>query len=793
MLLKFLRTYSSKVDISKVRNIGIIAHIDAGKTTTTERMLYYSGKINRVGNVDQGDTITDYLPQERSRGITIQSASISFHWHDNYKINLIDTPGHADFTFEVIRSLNILDGSVTILDAVAGVESQTEKVWKQSEGIPKICFINKMDRIGAGYSRTVKELIIKMKTRVLLLNTPIVEIDNKTNNTLFQGVMDIVNGKILKWDPNDIDKIYISDILCNDAKYDELLNCRESLIETLSEIDDELVEYFLEEAEGDYMKVPAHILNMSIRKATLAQYATPVLCGASFRNIGVQPLLDAIINYLPSPNESRIPKLNESLPIKFDPKTGMIINNNRHLCVSMAFKLITDPIRGIMVFIRVYSGILTSGHTVYNSTTGTKFKIGKLIIMHANVAEEVKCLYPGDIGVLTGSNVSEHVRTGDTIISHTMKKDGIKSFNKNVELNLKINPMEIPPPVVSVAIQPRTLGNKKSMDESLAQLIREDPSLAVTKNDDTGQILLSGMGELHLEIATDRLLNELNAQVDIGKMTVAYKETINSTITKKTIKDDFGYTFTASIEPLDKTVLNNHSDLEKWYPLGNDNNYMVVEKHYKYDPLKYWKFQVTYDSIISSMISSCIAALQNGGKISNFPLNSCVIRINNNWEIPEDILSVTSILSLVRQLIVDLLFESPSSNFSVLEPIMNVEVIVQQQDLGNVIHDLVGARKANIISIEDEHDISKFHNLNLEFRDIAENQVLPADSTIDLAKLNQENQMLKVVKARIPLKEMVLYVKKLRSLTQGRGVFYMSYAGMEKVTQDRLEGVLNGY
>ena len=278
MLLRFIRRYATKHDLSKVRNIGIIAHIDAGKTTTTERMLYYSGKINRIGDVDQGDTITDYLPQERSRGITIQSAAISFDWKKDYKVNLIDTPGHADFTFEVIRSLKVLDGCVTILDSVAGVEAQTEKVWKQSSGLPKICFINKMDRTGAGYSRTVKELVVKMKTRALLINTPIFKVDPTTKEAVFNGVLDIVYGKQLIWDPNDPDKIDVKSVDAEHEYYNDLVKGREALVETLGEFDESIVEHFFNEADGEYLNVSPEVLNKSIRNATLSLHATPVLC-----------------------------------------------------------------------------------------------------------------------------------------------------------------------------------------------------------------------------------------------------------------------------------------------------------------------------------------------------------------------------------------------------------------------------------------------------------------------------------------------------------------------------------
>ncbi|CDO96053.1 unnamed protein product [Kluyveromyces dobzhanskii CBS 2104] len=789
----FLRRYATKHDLSKVRNIGIIAHIDAGKTTTTERMLYYSGKINRIGDVDQGDTITDYLPQERSRGITIQSAAISFNWKKDFKINLIDTPGHADFTFEVIRSLKVLDGCVAILDSVAGVEAQTEKVWKQSTGLPKICFLNKMDRVGAGFSRTVKELVVKMNIRALLINTPIFTVDPVTKESKFNGVLDLIYGKQLIWDTNDPDKISVTDIDEEHEGYEDLVKGREALVETLGETDETIIDRFFNDANGEYLNVSPEALNKSIRQATLSLSATPVLCGASFRNIGVQPLLDAIVNYLPSPSEARPPELNhKELSITQNPKTGLVLNKNPNLCVALAFKVITDAIRGTMIFIRVYSGVLRSNHTVYNTTTGVKFKIGKLVIMHANIPEEGNELYPGDIGVLTGSNVSDNIRTGDTLVTHVTKKDGLRSFDKKKELTLKINPIEIPPPVFNAAIEPKTLGNKKPMEDALNQLTREDPSLVVTQDEETGQTLLSGMGELHLDIARDRLLNELNAQVDVGRVIVSYKEALNFTSKEKTVETDDGYRLTAVIEPLDEESRANPAANEEWYTLANDNNYMIMEQHSQYDQDKNWPFQVPYVAIVNSLLPSCLVALQRGGKIGGFPLASCVVRIKNDWEVPIDATSISPLLSISRQLLTNILIEEDQSNYSVLEPIMNVDVNVQQQDMGPVIQDLSSARKANILSIDDENNVST-NESNIKFQQVADEMWLPKDSTMEFAKLGKEGQATKMVRAQAPLKEMVAYNNKIRSITQGRGSFNMYYHGMQPVTHDRVKSVLADY
>lgn len=794
-----IRTFATRADLSRLRNIGIIAHIDAGKTTTTERMLYYSGKINRIGDVDQGDTITDFLPQERSRGITIQSAAISFNWQKNYKINLIDTPGHADFTFEVIRAVKVLDGCVAILDAVAGVEAQTEKVWKQSRNIPKICFINKMDREGAGYSRTVKELITKMKTKVALVNMPLFEYNSETQTKTFEGVIDLVNQKILKWDPKDPDSVVVTEALESpDECLKSFLKGREALVETLGEFDETLVDYFLEEADGDYLRVPADLLNQSIRKATLAQYLTPVLCGASFRNIGVQPLLDAVINYLPSPLEARFPEVNhDNLPMQYDPTVGMLINGNKNLCVAFAFKVITDPIRGTMVFVRVYSGVLNSNNTVFNCTRGRKFKLGKLVLLHANVYEETAKLYPGEIGVLTGSTVADSVATGDTIVTHSVKKDALKSMNKNTELNLRINPIAVPPPVFVVCVEPKTLGNKRAMEEALNIIVKEDPSLVVSKDEETGQTLLGGMGELHLEIARDRLLNDLHAEVHIGKVMVSYKESINVPTAEFTAENDAGFRFTISVTPLpldvpvEEAMLSFSKNL-KWYPLGSDNNYLVVEDHESYR-LDQWDHQVPYHAIINALLSSSIAALQKGGKIANFPLNSCAVKLKGDWQIPLDLETVTEILPLTRQLVSRSLDSLPEKDYSVLEPVMSVEVCVPQKHVGSIMQDLTGARKSNILSIDDEHELEESSGglTSADYHSMAQQQYLPPDLTIKNAQLGEIGGHNKVIRALVPLKEMVAYTNTIRSLTQGRGTFYMAYHGMDRVTQDRLESIIN--
>lgn len=785
---------TARSPLSKVRNIGIIAHIDAGKTTTTERMLYYAGISKHIGDVDTGDTITDFLEQERSRGITIQSAAISFPWRNTFAINLIDTPGHIDFTFEVIRALKVIDSCVVILDAVAGVEAQTEKVWKQSKSKPKICFINKMDRMGASFNHTVNDLINKFMrgttTKPVLVNIPYYRKQPTSNDYVFQGVIDVVNGKRLTWNPENPDEIIVDEL--DGTSLEQCNRCRESMIETLTEYDEDLVQHFLEEAEGDYSKVSAQFLNASIRKLTMKNMIVPVLCGASFKNIGVQPLLDAIVNYLPSPIEAELPELNDkTVPMKYDPKVGCLVNNNKNLCIALAFKVITDPIRGKQIFIRIYSGTLNSGNTVYNSTTGEKFKLGKLLIPHAGTSQPVNILTAGQIGLLTGSTVENNISTGDTLITHSSKKDGLKSLDKKKELTLKINSIFIPPPVFGVSIEPRTLSNKKSMEEALNTLITEDPSLSISQNDETGQTVLNGMGELHLEIAKDRLVNDLKADVEFGQLMVSYKETINSETNIETYESDDGYRFSLSLLPNSDALPNCLA-----YPLGVNENFLIMEKNGNWD--KEWKYQVSFESILNSIIASCIVGLQRGGKIANFPLYACSIKINSDWSVPLDIETPQEILKITRNLIFKALNDLKPEKYNLLEPIMNLDLTIPQSDFGTVLQDLTGARKAQILSIEDESSVSNSGASTCNSPENSNRIYIPSDAVTTLhatkdKKNTQEtsSNVKKIIKAKVPLREITTYTNKLRSLSQGRGEFNIEYSDMEKVTNDRLQSILH--
>ncbi|CAK7895245.1 ribosome-releasing factor 2, mitochondrial [[Candida] anglica] len=818
----------NSVPINRTRNIGIIAHIDAGKTTTTERMLFYSGKTNRIGNVDEGDTVTDYLPAERDRGITIQSAATTIPWN-NHKINIIDTPGHADFTFEVIRSLRVLDGCVTILDAVAGVEAQTEKVWKQAQelGIPKICYVNKMDREGAGFSRTVKEIIQKLQTRVVLCNIPYFEeVEGKEEDGKFIGVLDILHKKMLKWKPDedetgrDMAVFDIVEGVTPPEIYEMVYKSRESMIETLGEVDDALIDSFFENDE-DYMKVPSSVINQALQKATLSKFAVPVFCGSSFKNIGVQPLMDAITTYLPSPLQINLPEVTSEksqfkgkgkkkrkqatsgndeastveVPVSMDAKKGLILNKSPNLTAALAFKCITHPIRGPMTFIRVYSGMLKANTTIINTRSGKTFKLGKLLLMHGDQPETISSLSSGNIGVITG--MADEIVTGDTIVSLGTSGKGFGAL----ESNLKMMPIEIPPPVFSASVEPLTAGDERFMDDCIQVLRREDPSLHVNVDEETGQTVLSGMGELHLEIVGDRLCRDLKAKAQMGKVVVTYKETLttpSNTTTYNTGEE--GVSVSLSLDsyegPSEETDLL-HEDGS--FLLEMDNNVVVIEPSATPQHIlsaleeRRWKSEFSMEQLHDSMIQGCVATLQTGGPITRLPLHSTVIRISK-WDFPVEGTSVqaSQLLTATRYAVSQAInshFEKNNNNFTLLEPIMNVKVFVNSDTMGEVVHDLNSQRKAIIHSIEDENE-------NLETASWAateaEKVYLPPDYTMSSVTSESSNlRNKKRIDAQAPLKEMIGYLSKFRSITQGRGAFDMTYHGMMRASKDRVDNILN--
>jgi elongation factor G len=481
----------------QTRNIGIMAHIDAGKTTTTERILYYTGVTHRIGEVDEGSATMDWMEQEKERGITITSAATTCFWKD-HRINIIDTPGHVDFTVEVERSLRVLDGAVAVFCSVGGVEPQSETVWRQADNyrVPRIAFINKMDRTGADFRGCIQEMVDRLKTNPLLLQLPIGKEED------FQGIIDLISMKATIYDPHSSGANFdVTDI--PEAHLSEAVQQRGILVERLAEGDEGLMEKFVEGKE-----ISETELKRAVREITLQLKGTPVLCGAAFRNKGVQPLLDAIIDYLPSPLD--VP------PVKgVDLKGGelTISPNNGHPLSALAFKIMNDPYTGQLTFFRIYSGSLKSGDTVFNSIKGKRERIGRLVKMHANKREEIKEVLAGDIFAAVGL---KYTTTGDTICSEKQP--------------IILESIIFPEPVISIAIEPKTKGDLEKLGASLHKLTLEDPSFKMRTDEETSQTIISGMGELHLEIIVDRVLREFGVEANVGQPQVAYRETITKTI-----------------------------------------------------------------------------------------------------------------------------------------------------------------------------------------------------------------------------------------------------------------------
>jgi elongation factor G len=481
----------------QTRNIGIMAHIDAGKTTTTERILYYTGVTHRIGEVDEGSATMDWMEQEKERGITITSAATTCFWKD-HRINVIDTPGHVDFTIEVERSLRVLDGAVAVFCSVGGVEPQSETVWRQADKykIPRIAFVNKMDRTGADFQGCLRMMVDRLKTTPLPIQLPIGKEED------FQGVIDLIKMKAIIYDSRSLgDHFDVLDIPEDYLK--EASRQREFLIERLAERDDFLMEKFV-----DGQEVSESELKRTLREVTLRLEGIPVLCGAAFRNKGVQPLLDAIVDYLPSPLD--VP------PVKGLDLQGRELSfsaNNGYPLSALAFKIMNDPYTGQLTFFRIYSGSLKSGDSVFNPTKGKRERIGRLLKMHANKREEIEEVSAGDIFAAVGL---KYTTTGDTICQE--KKPII------------LESMNFPEPVISIAIEPKTKGDVDKLGSSLHKLALEDPSFKVKTDEETAQTIISGMGELHLEIIVDRLLREFNVDANVGKPQVAYRETITKPI-----------------------------------------------------------------------------------------------------------------------------------------------------------------------------------------------------------------------------------------------------------------------
>ncbi len=488
-----------KFTLEKTRNIGIMAHIDAGKTTTTERILYYTGRTYKMGEVHEGAAVMDWMEQEQERGITITSAATTCEWK-NHRINIIDTPGHVDFTVEVERSLRVLDGAIALFDSVAGVEPQSETVWRQADKyrVPRIAYINKMDRIGADFDRGVQTIVDRLGAHPVAIQLPI------GSEADFRGIIDLVANKAIIYKDELGKEQDIIDIPADHAEV--AAAAREQLLEEVSHYDDELVEMILEDRE-----IPVDRLKAAIRKATLEIKLTPVLCGSSFKNKGVQPLLDAVIDYLPSPLD--VPPVEGVEPAKGssngDERPAVRRADDDEPFAALVHKIMADPYVGKLTYFRVYSGRLEAGSRVLNVNTGRTERIGRILMMHANDREEVKDVYAGDIAAAVGI---KQVATGDTLAAP--------------DRPIKLETIEFPEPVIKVAIEPKTKADQEKMSTALGRLAEEDPTFQVRTNEETGQTEISGMGELHLEVLVDRMLREFRVEANVGRPQVSYRETI---------------------------------------------------------------------------------------------------------------------------------------------------------------------------------------------------------------------------------------------------------------------------
>lgn len=687
-----------KCPLERIRNIGVIAHIDAGKTTTTERILFYTGRTHRLGNVDDGTTVTDWMEQERERGITIQSAAITCFWRD-CQINIIDTPGHIDFTAEVQRSLRVLDGGVVIFDAVAGVEPQSETVWRQADryGVPRICYVNKMDRTGADLWRTIEMIENRLAARPVPVQIPVGE------ESGFRGVVDLFRMRAsiyedeLGADPRDED---VPLDLVQQARY-----WREELIETIVETDDDLMERYLEGEE-----IGAAELGLALRKATLSRELVPVLCGSSLRNKGVQPLLDAIVDYLPSPLEvEAIEGIN--------PRTEQVEERSadeKAPLAALVFKIQTDPYVGRLAYFRVYSGVLRSGKAVRNANKGKKERIGRLLRMYANRREDIQEVYAGDIGATLGLR---DTFTGETLCEATQP--------------IILETITFPEPVISVAIEPRTDADQDRMNEALDALAEEDPTFQVRVDENTGQTIISGMGELHLEVLVNRMLREFHVGATVGKPQVAYRETIISTaraegefIRQAGGRNQYGHVW-LEISPLEKG---------KGFIFNNQ--------------LRRGKLPQSYIPAVEMGVRESLES----GVLAGYPLVDIQVALVDGSYDEED--SSEMAFKVAASIAMrDALWQAEPV---ILEPMMDVEVVVPEQFTGDVISDL-GARQAQI-----------------------------------------EGMTLRVggyqaVRAVSPLSKMFGYATDLRSLTQGRGTFTMEFDHYAPVSAQVMERLTGGW
>jgi len=681
--------------LERIRNIGIIAHIDAGKTTVTERILYYTGRTYKIGDVDEGTAVMDWMKQERERGITITSAATTCYWQD-HRINIIDTPGHVDFTAEVERSLRVLDGGVVVFDAVAGVEAQSETVWRQADRyhVPRICFINKMDRTGASFHRTLSMIERRLKSKPLPIQLPL------GNEASYEGIIDLLENKAWRFDEDpDSEPSEVAIPESEQAKCNEF---RQALIEKLAEADDHIMAAYLNDSS-----ITASELRDALRRVTLANKGVPVLCGSALRNKGIQPLLDAIVNYLPSPLD--MPPV-RAIDIRQDTEVTRPARDDAPFS-ALAFKAVSDPFVGRLVYFRVYSGKVKARAQIYNTTRDDRERIGRLLLMHANRREEVAEANTGDIVASLGL---KNTFTGDTLCdsSHPVLLESIR----------------FPQPVLSIAIEPKTKADQDKMGVALHKLTEEDPTFKVAYNEETGQTVISGMGELHLEVIVSRLLTEFNVGAQVGKPQVAYKETITTLVKVegKFIRQtgghgQYGHVF-LELEPMERG---------SGFQFVDNTKGGTLPKQY---------IPAVKTGIKEAMVTGVwggypvvdIKATLYDGKYHEVDSSELAFKMAGSIALKDGVIKAKPVL---------------------LEPIMKLEVVAPHQFLGDIIDDL-NSRRSRIESIETEGEMCAIH-------------------------------------AIIPLAESFGYATSLRSLTQGRATHSLEvhkYQELSSELADQIRG-----
>jgi translation elongation factor EF-G len=687
---------SSNFPLEKCRNIGIIAHIDAGKTTTTERILFYSGRTYRIGSVDDGTTVTDWMVQERERGITIVSAAVTAEWK-GYQINVIDTPGHIDFTAEVQRSLRVLDGGVVVFDAVQGVEPQSETVWRQADryAVPRICFVNKMDRTGASFDYTIGTIKNRLGANAIAMQMPI------GSESSFKGMIDLMT----------MQAIYFEDELGKEPKVTEIPDdlkaqaeeMRQQMVEKIAELDDDLTMKYL---EGETLTVEE--MKAALRVAVLHNQVTPVFCGSSLKNKGVQLILDAIIDYLPSPLD--VPAVKATY-VKNDEPVEFASDSNAPLS-ALVFKIVSDPYVGRLAYIRVYSGKITTGGTVYNSSKGRKERIGRLLRMYADRREDIEEVNAGDIGAVLGLKDSF---TGDTLCDS--------------DDPIVLERITFPEPVISIAIEPKSTADQDKMANALQRLSEEDPTYRVHSDDTTGQTIISGMGELHLDILVDRMKREFHVQANVGQPRVSYRETISRPV------KNFSYKYVKQS--------------------GGHGQYGHVV--FDLEPLERGKGIVFENKIVGGSIpKEYIPAVEKGVKEAveagamGYPVTDMLVRLVDGSYHEVD----SSEMAFKMAAIMGFRDGMQKGGAILLEPIMKVEVTIPEEYLGEVLGQMT-SRRGEILGTD-------VHTGNTQ-----------------------------AVRGMVPAAEMFGYATELRSGTQGRGVFTMEFDHYAPVSDSVKEKVLN--